>query len=81
MDNMSDLQRSFMKAQLSKLPPDAPLMEEAEEGMSSTSALDEEKEESSSVSSASSTGTIVPSPSKNLFARSKLYVHFATHPS
>lgn len=70
-----------MKAQLSKLPPDAPLMEETEERMSSTAALDEDKEESSSVSSASSTGTLVPSPSQNLFARPKLYVHFATHMS
>jgi protein phosphatase methylesterase 1 len=72
MDDMSDLQKSFMKAQLSRLPPEVPVLDEVEEATSNTAGLEDDKEESSSVSSASSAGTVVPSPSKNLFARPKL---------
>lgn len=66
---MSELQRTFAKAQLAKLPPEAPLIfdereeyEESEDDLLARSASD---------SSASSTGTIVPSPTKHLFERAK----------
>ncbi|KAL1970465.1 hypothetical protein VTN77DRAFT_4109 [Rasamsonia byssochlamydoides] len=63
MDNMSDFQKEFVKARLAKLPPQAPpFFDEADEDATHA-------DDSSSASSASSTGTIVPSPSKNLFAR------------
>ena len=66
---MSELQRSFARAQLAKLPPEAPLIfderEEDEEDANEMHAR------SASDSSASSTGTIVPSPTKHLFERSK----------
>ena len=75
MDNMSELQRTFQKVKLARLPPEAPLIfdENEEDGANETSStyLDED---SSSPSSASSTGTIVPSPRKNLFARPTGYV-------
>jgi protein phosphatase methylesterase 1 len=67
---MSELQRSFAKAQLAKLPPEAPLIfderEEEEEERAEESHVG-----SASDSSASSTGTIVPSPTKHLFERPK----------
>lgn len=78
MDNMSDLQKAFVKAKLAKYPPDIPIFDESEEdAVSSTGTrgnpgtIEEEGDEfdSSSTSSASSVGTVVPSPSKNLFAK------------
>jgi protein phosphatase methylesterase 1 len=66
---MSELQRSFARAQLAKLPPEAPLIfderEEDEENAEQTHSR------SASDSSASSTGTVVPSPTKHLFERPK----------
>ncbi len=66
---MSELQRSFAKAQLAKLPPEAPLIfDEREED---EEYADDIHNQSASDSSASSTGTIVPSPTKHLFERAK----------
>lgn len=67
---MSDLQKSFARAQLSRLPLELPIFDERDE--------DEESHEnlhvhSASDSSTSSTGTIVPSPTKHLFARPRRY--------
>ena len=91
---MSDLQRSFAKAKLSSLPfnPPAPLdalaedssyfgeVEEEQDSLrplpSPSSGLPED--DSSSASSASSTGTIVPSPGQKLFARGNGYVNYLT---
>ncbi|KAE8318621.1 Alpha/Beta hydrolase protein [Aspergillus transmontanensis] len=56
---MSELQKSFAKAKLAKLPPEAP-------PFSMHPHRDEDDSES-----ASSTGTVVPSPSRQLFARSR----------
>ncbi|GMF73609.1 unnamed protein product [Aspergillus oryzae] len=56
---MSQLQKSFAKAKLAKLPPEAP-------PFSMHPPRDEDDSES-----ASSTGTVVPSPSRQLFARSR----------
>jgi protein phosphatase methylesterase 1 len=77
MDNMSDLQKSFVKSRLAKLPPDIPLFEDDSEGSSnnespstSTKFGSIAEEDGDSSSSASSTGTIVPSPRQKLFARS-----------
>ncbi|KAE8358901.1 Alpha/Beta hydrolase protein [Aspergillus caelatus] len=56
---MSELQKSFAKAKLAKLPPEAP-------PFSMHPLRDEDDSES-----ASSTGTVVPSPSRQLFARSR----------
>lgn len=73
---MSDLQKSFAKSKLAKLPPEPPpiLDETAEENEhESTPASTETHEhddDSSSASSVSSTGTVVPSASQQLFARS-----------
>ncbi len=53
---MSDLQKSFAKSKLAKLPPEPPPIPET---------LPEEDGESS----ASSTDTVTPSPTKQLFAR------------
>lgn len=52
---MSDLQKSFAKAKLAKLPAEPPIP-----------AMDPLEEDDSS---GSSTGTVTPSPSKRLFAR------------
>lgn len=58
---MSELHKTFAKSKLAKLPPDVPMYDET---------LDETRdEEGSSASSASSTGTLVPSPTHHLFAR------------
>ncbi|OQD73074.1 hypothetical protein PENDEC_c017G05866 [Penicillium decumbens] len=59
---MSELQKSFAKAQLAKLPPDISMFDTIDETGS-------REDESSSASSASSTGTLVPSPTRHLFAR------------
>ncbi|KAJ5807911.1 hypothetical protein N7474_009180 [Penicillium riverlandense] len=58
---MSELHKSFAKSQLGKLPPEAPTLESMSE--------DAPDEDVSSVSSTSSTGTLVPSPTRQLFAR------------
>jgi protein phosphatase methylesterase 1 len=75
---MSDLQRSFARAHLSKLPPSPPHILDANVTLD---AEDEEEDavgdlrpgspndSSSSASSASSTGTVVPSPSRHLFEK------------
>lgn len=70
---MSELQRSFAKAQLAKLPPEAPLIfdEREEDEEEAEEYAKEVHARSSSDSSASSTGTIVPSPTKHLFERPK----------
>lgn len=60
---MSELQKSFAKSKLAKLPPEVPtgdLMNTLEET---------QEEDGSSASSLSSTGTLVPSPTRQLFAR------------
>ncbi|KIV89121.1 hypothetical protein PV10_08720 [Exophiala mesophila] len=72
---MSDLQRSFAKSQLSKLPPEPPPVfneqDEIDQHSTDTSDLGPSSPNgsSSSASSASSAGTIVPSPSRNLFEK------------
>jgi protein phosphatase methylesterase 1 len=68
---MSDLQRSFAKAHLAKLPPKPPIFDERDEEEDEVSNLPLASPVSDSSSSASSTGTIVPSPGKNLFERHK----------
>ncbi|KAK6220988.1 Protein phosphatase methylesterase 1 [Pestalotiopsis sp. IQ-011] len=67
---MSDLQKAYVKSRLSAgVSPDA--FDEREEQDSYIGDLPEIpiEDDSSSASSASSTGTIIPSPSRNLFAR------------
>ncbi|KAF7592963.1 carboxyl methyl esterase [Aspergillus hancockii] len=59
---MSELQKSFAKAKLARLPPEAPPIFDAPE----MHPRDEDDSES-----ASSTGTVVPSPSRQLFARAR----------
>jgi protein phosphatase methylesterase 1 len=60
---MSDLQKSFAKAKLGKLPSEVPMYHPMN--------IPEEhhEEDGSSASSVSSTGTLMPSPTRNLFAR------------
>lgn len=73
--NMSDLQKSFAKAHISRLPPDLPplTLDERDEYDDEINDLPptSPNDSSSSASSASSTGTIVPSPSRKLFERPK----------
>jgi protein phosphatase methylesterase 1 len=71
---MSELQKQFAKAHLSKLPPEPPpIFDEREEvgddiaDLAPTSPNDS----SSSASSVDSTDTIIPSPSRKLFERPK----------
>lgn len=69
---MSDLQRSFAKTHLSKLPPEPPpIFNEEDELQEQVADLraSSPNDSSSSASSASSTGTIVPSASRNLFEK------------
>ena len=69
---MSDLQKAWAKAKLSALEPfdEASEMGEAEEEADGLGELPEPiDDDSSSASSASSTGTVIPSPSQRLFAR------------
>ncbi|KAK5209276.1 Protein phosphatase methylesterase 1 [Exophiala xenobiotica] len=74
---MSDLQRAFARAHLSRLPPEPPppppppILDERDEDQDEVSAIPPESpnDSSSSASSTSSTGTIVPSPSRKLFER------------
>lgn len=71
---MSDLQRSFAKTHLSKLPPEPPpIFDEQDELDEQVAELraSSPNDSSSSASSASSTGTIVPSASRNLFEKPK----------
>ncbi|KAJ5224206.1 uncharacterized protein N7469_007709 [Penicillium citrinum] len=60
---MSELQKSFAKSKLAKLPTEAPVFDT----MASPEAIREE--DGSSASSVSSTGTLMPSPTRHLFAR------------
>ncbi|KAJ5657094.1 hypothetical protein N7507_009044 [Penicillium longicatenatum] len=62
---MSELQRSFVRSKLAMLPPEAPLTDPI--GMPNESR----DEDSSAASSLSSTGTLVPSPTRHLFARTR----------
>ncbi|KAL1846219.1 Protein phosphatase methylesterase 1 [Paecilomyces lecythidis] len=71
---MSDLQRSFAKSRLARLPPEPPpIFDEAQEDALAGYQRQDggHDDDSSSASSASSTGTVVPSPSKHLFARGR----------
>ncbi|EAL88020.1 carboxyl methyl esterase activity protein [Aspergillus fumigatus] len=61
---MSDLHKAFAKSKLAKLPPEAPLLSES--SSMNHPAESSHDEDSSSVSS---TGTVIPSPSRQLFAR------------
>lgn len=71
---MSELQRSFAKSKLAKLPPEAPIFD-------SMNSLDESRDEDgSSASSPSSTGTLVPSPTRHLFARKSEGFVLQAHP-
>ncbi|KAJ5897171.1 hypothetical protein N7504_007459 [Penicillium tannophilum] len=61
---MSELQRSFARSKLAMLPPEAP--------MTDPIGIPESRDEdNSSASSLSSTGTLVPSPTRHLFARTR----------
>ncbi|ORY62283.1 Alpha/Beta hydrolase protein [Pseudomassariella vexata] len=68
---MSDLQKAWAKSRLSSgMSPDAfDEREEEEDGYLTEMPEPTFEDDSSSASSASSTGTIIPSPSRNLFAR------------
>lgn len=72
---MSELQRHWAKAKLSNLPiPSDPFNEEDEEqdtvgNLSDLHIEQHPDDDSSSASSASSTGTVIPEISRNLFAR------------
>lgn len=73
---MSDFQKSFAKAKLARLPPEAPPIldhPKAGAGAPSSSSMysleEEDSHEGDDSSSASSTGTAVPSPTRQLFAR------------
>ncbi|GAD92590.1 carboxylesterase-mitochondrial 37S ribosomal protein YmS2 [Paecilomyces variotii No. 5] len=71
---MSDLQKSFAKSRLARLPPEPPpIFDEAQEDALAGHQRHDggHDDDSSSASSASSTGTVVPSPSKHLFARGR----------
>lgn len=78
---MSDLQRAFAKAKLSgypaTLPPDLSFnVVDEDDGEEETDSFTElpGEDDSSSASSASSTGTVIPTRSRNLFARPQGYV-------
>ncbi|KAM5432708.1 Protein phosphatase methylesterase 1 [Microsporum ferrugineum] len=67
---MSDLQKTFVKSRLARLPPDVPAFDELSEGRAGPEVYSENPEDdSSSASSTSSTGTIVPSQNQKLFER------------
>ncbi|KIW15445.1 hypothetical protein PV08_05491 [Exophiala spinifera] len=70
---MSDLQRAFARAHLSRLPPEPPppILDERDEEQEDQPlhTPGSPNDSSSSASSTSSTGTIVPSPSRKLFER------------
>jgi protein phosphatase methylesterase 1 len=66
---MSDLQKSFAKSHLSRLPPEPPPIFDEQDEEDDNAISNESLDDSSS--SASSTGTIVPSPGKKLFGMTK----------
>ncbi|KAI1916869.1 Protein phosphatase methylesterase 1 [Ophidiomyces ophidiicola] len=69
---MSELQKSFAKSKLARLPPDISMFDELPEHEPANAGHGEWgkfDDDSSSASSASSTGTVMPSPSQKLFAR------------
>lgn len=66
---MSDLQKAWAKAKLSSLEPFEEAEEAEEEGGEDVPAQGDD--DSGSASSASSTGTVVPSFGQGLFARPK----------
>lgn len=69
---MSDLQKAFVKAKLAKYPQDIPVFADHEDHPAAFTIPEEgegEDFDSSSTSSASSAGTVVPSSSRNLFAK------------
>jgi len=71
---MSDLQKAWAKNRLSAIPVET-FDELQEEETGTVPELPEHfDDDSSSASSASSTGTIIPSPSQNLFARPQGYL-------
>ncbi|KAJ5893261.1 hypothetical protein N7495_004952 [Penicillium taxi] len=64
---MSELQKSFAKSKLAKFPPEAPGFD-----MYSPDKISKVREDDSlSSSSLSSTGTMIPSPTRHLFAHSR----------
>lgn len=75
---MSNLQKSFVKSRLARLPPDVPMFDELQEQNHGRTEghgeIGQFEDDSSSASSASSTGTVRPSASQNLFARNSGYV-------
>lgn len=68
---MSDLQKAWAKSKLGLHPePFDELEEEAENNVGELpESFDDDSSSASSASSVSSTGTIVPTPTQNLFAR------------
>ncbi|CAI7594887.1 unnamed protein product [Penicillium pancosmium] len=60
---MSEFQKSFAKSKLAKLPAEAPMFDTI------TNPEGIREEDASSASSVSSTGTLMPSPTRHLFAR------------
>ncbi|KIX07511.1 uncharacterized protein Z518_02164 [Rhinocladiella mackenziei CBS 650.93] len=71
---MSDLQRSFARAHLSRPPPEPPSMfDDRDDHHDELPDLrpGSPNDSSSSASSTSSAGTVVPSPSRNLFEKPK----------
>src|SRR2546421_11109448 len=66
---MSDLQKSFAKSHLSRLPPELPPIDDERDEEDDIPVSNEPLDDCSS--SASSTGTIVPSPGRKLFGMSK----------
>ena len=68
---MSDLQKAFAKSHLAKLPPEPLLIFDEEDEDIGELSLGSPTD---SPSSASSTGTIVPSPRKKLFEIPKQFV-------
>jgi protein phosphatase methylesterase 1 len=75
--NMSDLQRKWAKAKLKSALVDNDLNEADQDGLGHDNVPDLPEifdDDSSSASSASSTGTVIPSPSQRLFARPEGHV-------
>lgn len=66
---MSDLQKAWAKNRLSALPPESFDERDEEEADRVPELPEHPDDDSSSASSVSSTGTVIPSPSQQLFAR------------
>ncbi|KAL2371395.1 Protein phosphatase methylesterase 1 [Blastomyces gilchristii] len=73
---MSDLQKNFAKSRLTRLPPEVLVFdglgedrENDHDGSTTSIHHERQDDDSSSASSVSSTGTVIPSASQNLFAR------------